>query len=199
MVRLKDSIWHFSCGIIVFQFHYGTIKRMPPWLVVHPRANFNSTMVRLKDCFKNRSGLRPFYFNSTMVRLKVPCRCWIMWLVVYFNSTMVRLKVCCSLLRSFALSYFNSTMVRLKVNGCKSGDTIYIRFQFHYGTIKRKEGASSSIGLQDFNSTMVRLKDLSRRTCFTAKVFQFHYGTIKRKPTWRSVCIYPISIPLWYD
>ena len=54
MVRLKV----FGEGgeimpLVVFQFHYGTIKRMRCGLVYCTPQNFNSTMVRLKECEKD--------------------------------------------------------------------------------------------------------------------------------------------------
>ena len=39
--------------LVVFQFHYGTIKRMRCGLVYCTPQNFNSTMVRLKECEKD--------------------------------------------------------------------------------------------------------------------------------------------------
>ena len=54
----------------LFQFHYGTIKRTALGDALFLDINFNSTMVRLKDCYKLAFPYHPDYFNSTMVRLK---------------------------------------------------------------------------------------------------------------------------------
>ena len=53
--------------------------------------------------------------------------------------------------------YFNSTMVRLKDLGGHNTN-VNIKFQFHYGTIKRD-------GKHDKKTAVI--------------LFQFHYGTIK--------------------
>ena len=72
MVRLKvkkdiDTLHNYA----LFQFQYGTIKRVSESGISIVLLSFNSNMVRLK-------GLRGFYnqmgktsFNSNMVRLKV--------------------------------------------------------------------------------------------------------------------------------
>ena len=54
----------------------------------------------------------------------------------HFNSTMVRLKVAKQTELAQVRLYFNSTMVRLKDLGGHSS-TVSVKFQFHYGTIKR--------------------------------------------------------------
>ena len=60
---------------------------------------------------------------------------------------------------------------------------IFHKFQFHYGTIKRKSQHRQYISRTYFNSTMVRLKVLVPcGKCILCR-FQFHYGTIKRKST----------------
>ena len=55
--------------------------------------------------------------------------------------------------------YFNSTMVRLKVFAV-SITTVYAKFQFHNGSIKRRPANHYGCrSILDFNSTMVRLKE----------------------------------------
>ena len=51
MVRLKvkEGVKKFG-EAFAFQFHYGTIKRPRPAVFPLANTNFNSTMVRLKDC-----------------------------------------------------------------------------------------------------------------------------------------------------
>ena len=57
----------------------------------------------------------------------------------------------------------------------------YYKFQFHYGTIKRrKTSVISRAVMAYFNSTMVRLKGSKIATIHVRYAFQFHYGTIKR-------------------
>ena len=49
MVRLKVlQAKGYVRGIILFQFHYGTIKRLPRLSLREKEIHFNSTMVRLK-------------------------------------------------------------------------------------------------------------------------------------------------------
>ena len=158
MVRLKDWLASGDVGVqILFQFHYGTIKR------------------RCVACFK----VRGFYFNSTMVRLKEYSAALERAMCFYFNSTMVRLKGSRTdrpaARRGFQFHYgtiksvlhgkptgsyrnFNSTMVRLK-ESFAACCIAWREFQFHYGTIKRS-----------------RRKHIIR----CELIFQFHYGTIKR-------------------
>ena len=50
MVRLKDeSLAKEYHNILLFQFHYGTIKSDDGMPVTRSTVNFNSTMVRLKE------------------------------------------------------------------------------------------------------------------------------------------------------
>ena len=72
---------------------------------------------------------------------------------------------------------FNSTMVRLKEEAGLN-PYLLVEFQFHYGTIKRK------------NAVQEGLKTIA---------FQFHYGTIKSHLASSASCHDVISIPLWYD
>ena len=75
-----------------------------------------------------------------------------------FNSTMVRLKDVEPVVDVCTEKGFNSTMVRLKGDRQRLR-SVYNRFQFHYGTIKR------GMATPDTNP---------------GTPFQFHYGTIKR-------------------
>ena len=96
-----------------------------------------------------------------------------------------------------------------------------MKFQFHYGTIKRLNRGGGWLRIGHFNSTMVRLKDEQARGLLLGSEFQFHYGTIKSLRRYEynyyneefqfhygtiksfalPVCLYGgfISIPLWYD
>ena len=57
---------------------------------------------------------------------------------LYFNSTMVRLKDEGAKAFIRISRYFNSTMVRLKGYGYLNSNLAnVVKFQFHYGTIKR--------------------------------------------------------------
>ena len=70
-------------------------------------------------------------------------------------------------------------MVRLKVRVVDCVMFRVWRFQFHYGSIKRKENSG-------YNSIVV--------------TFQFHYGSIKSNIFMPSLCsVKVISIPLWFD
>ena len=98
---------------------------------------------------------------------------------------------------------FNSTMVRLKAGFRWAGNGKLEKFQFHYGSVKRKPGMFYTACYQNFNSTMVRLKGskalgrLITRQNFNSTMvrlkvglrviinyirtkFQFHYGSVKR-------------------
>jgi len=55
----------------IFQFHYGSVKRVDVNSIYTAAMNFNSTMVRLKVNNYLVIYNHIFYFNSTMVRLKV--------------------------------------------------------------------------------------------------------------------------------
>ena len=91
---------------------------------------------------------------------------------------MVRLKDQSFNVEYITKIYFNSTMVRLKVNLFIILAFKFLKFQFHYGTIKRHTAALRDSVKMYFNSTMVRLK--------VALITD--YGRKKA-----------ISIPLWYD
>ena len=134
-------------------------------------------MVRLKDLALCDALGRGYNFNSTMVRLKVDSNT--------YGPTSTK----------FQFHYGTIKSPYLLVDKFSGGS-----FQFHYGTIKRFFLLALLVLITYFNSTMVRLKvDLSRRTCFTAKVFQFHYGTIKSVNGRVCGIRRTISIPLWYD
>ena len=75
------------------------------------------------------------------------------------------------------IASFNSTMVRLKALRLLGRGQLPA-FQFHYGTIKRR------------NANW----DYVLKTSF-----QFHYGTIKRRFVELSLLEADVSIPLWYD
>ncbi len=57
-----------------FQFHYGTIEgEKEKILSKHTGADFNSTMVRLRDSLPTKRRIIHTHFNSTMVRLREEC------------------------------------------------------------------------------------------------------------------------------
>ena len=71
---------------------------------------------------------------------------------------MVRLKAPIVVTKTKVDTHFNSTMVRLK-DELLASDEWTNKFQFHYGTIKRK-----------YREAIEEVRN----------AFQFHYGTIKR-------------------
>ena len=98
-----------------------------------------------------------------------------------FNSNMVRLKVTCLLRLSRCNLNFNSNMVRLKAEYDQSNKFYYHKFQFQYGSIKRRDRIISCvIIIRYFNSNMVRLKETLRAQVRNyIRKFQFQYGSIK--------------------
>ena len=75
------------------------------------------------------------------------------------------------------------------------------RFQFHYGTIKRRHPLHQTILATSFQFHYGTIKsaELAGKGINSVK-FQFHYGTIKSS----LISFFPflaffISIPLWYD
>ena len=122
---------------LTFQFHYGTIKRIELCIAVTICIHFNSTMVRLKVGLYVSSGSPPsFQFHYGTIKRFTILLCVVS--VQYFNSTMVRLKAECPQGIKGYLPYFNSTMVRLKDTPVFRIRTYADIFQFHYGTIKRR-------------------------------------------------------------
>ena len=67
MVRLKDSKRHAQRSDTPFQFHYGTIKRLPALMYGDSLWSFNSTMVRLKvrchdySCYRSALSIPLWY------------------------------------------------------------------------------------------------------------------------------------------
>jgi len=62
-----------------------------------------------------------------------------------------------------------------------SAEVRLIEFQFHYGSVKRRMNATTLKGLGYFNSTMVRLKVAGVPfNVYQVVKFQFHYGSVKR-------------------
>ena len=104
----------------------------------------------------------PLCFNSTMVRLEVLCLASIVPSVVCFNFTMVRLEDSARFLLCSFIFCFNSTMVRLEVR-LALHDKSWAKFQFHNGSIRRRQVHWRTRSVQRFNSTMVRLEELSQR------------------------------------
>ena len=119
-----------------FQFHNGTIKSGRHNGDRRGRADFNSTMVRLKDEVHGLLVDGESYFNSTMVRLKAE-----------------PLKLA-KLMREL-FQFHNGTIKRFRI---KTLSLHKWKFQFHNGTIKRKTISIRKSAEDYFNSTMVRLK-----------------------------------------
>ena len=145
--------------LLLFQFHYGTIKRSDLIVIASDTSNFNSTMVRLKALISTLFAEILTDFNSTMVRLKVFNFSSNSLYVIYFNSTMVRLKGSHNLLSSdFNTFQFHYGTIKRQLRSSRISHTF--AFQFHYGTIKSSPQQSKP---------------------FLQPLFQFHYGTIKRR------------------
>ena len=157
MVRLKVPACTCQVGNVVFQFHYGTIKRKDKSCVLLLYVHFNSTMVRLKVADAAKEQSYAANFNSTMVRLKA------LPLLDYVTSGVFQ----------FHYGTIKSRDIAKETNQANI-------FQFHYGTIKRST-IYVKVGTMVlyFNSTMVRLKEISLPGILLFIVFQFHYGTIK--------------------
>ncbi len=93
MVRLKGLLSEEAYQLALkFQFHYGSVKRIATVTPVSIVADFNSTMVRLKEIARAGDDEAKKHFNSTMVRLKVRAFFSARNAPTNFNSTMVRLK-----------------------------------------------------------------------------------------------------------
>ena len=136
MVRLKANESNDALvKSVLFQFHYGTIKRVPSKPGIWTFRRFNSTMVRLKVPWLNNSEnviLFQFHYgtikrpdNEKAPRLttqfqfhygtiKSSGKCFRREQRLCFNSTMVRLKVRNGVKKFLLIRGFNSTMVRLK-------------------------------------------------------------------------------------
>ena len=68
MVRLKAAQTTVQNRSILFQFHYGTIKRLVHLFLIDIIARFNSTMVRLKEllndiCFVFKRVSIPLWYD----------------------------------------------------------------------------------------------------------------------------------------
>ena len=135
MVRLKDIAKKCYYKFNIFQFHYGTIKSIPQEESAVYDANFNSTMVRLKERIYGKFVPRcAFQFHYGTI--KSLSRSSSEYILRHFNSTMVRLKGRGSGCKRRMIINFNSTMVRLKDADAVQKDLYPAVFQFHYGTIK---------------------------------------------------------------
>ena len=122
MVRLKGP---GRCSILLFflfQFHYGSIKRLLPYYFHITYCHFNSIMVRLKETGVASITIYLNNFNSIMVRLKAGIQNNIIITVFNFNSIMVRLKDTQIFYFCLVYRYFNSIMVRLKVMATSSSE-----------------------------------------------------------------------------
>ena len=70
MVRLKEFIETESMGVVLFQFHYGTIKSLYPNALVSDGVEFQFHYGTIKSAQLQFMQGNRLYFNSTMVRLK---------------------------------------------------------------------------------------------------------------------------------
>ena len=95
-------------------------------------------MVRLGVDEEQRLLVGLAYFNSTMVRLGEYAVRSLYASALYFNSTMVRLGALGCFLLLNSIIHFNSTMVRLGARKQIEYIAKWIKFQFHYGSIGRR-------------------------------------------------------------
>ena len=224
MVRLKARRRRSRCTLLEkFQFHNGSIKRCNRGGCTTYSISFNSTMVRLKDCYQTRHECPGSCFNSTMVRLKALIAQLAKANIESFNSTMVRLKVGYEPIVSRYFDVFqfhNGSIKSLLTQGALTSahtfqfhngsikrfqstisDAAGESFQFHNGSIKSVFNCNPDIRIQCFNSTMVRLKvDAIIESITNPQLFQFHNGSIKshRAPRHKGV-VGVVSIPQWFD
>ncbi|SFE65163.1 hypothetical protein SAMN05444380_11573 [Thermophagus xiamenensis] len=91
---------------------------------------------------------------------------------------MVRLKLprafFCSIFLRFQFHY--GSIEAVFKSSCQP---INFLFQFHYGSIEAIDGQSIPVVTPYFNSTMVRLKQGITKMIVSNPLFQFHYGSIE--------------------
>ncbi len=112
---------------------------------------------------------------------------------------MVQLKVSGGALVSVAFVKFQFHYGTIKSRFAYVGCYEASMFQFHYGTIKRQIYLLMEAVKSCFNSIMVQLKAGTIANRVSASLFQFHYGTIKSSPFKEYSNFYKVSIPLWYN
>ena len=127
-------------------------------LYMSAHTNFNSTLVRLKEVFSDKTLFcqYSFQFHIGTIKRKIYIGSG-KYHTPNFNSTLVRLKAKEAGMNSLNFLDFNSTLVRLKASTPEPIDGKLL-FQFHIGTIKRLP-ADCCVAL--------------------TPEFQFHIGTIK--------------------
>ena len=87
MVRLEAQITHILAKVVLFQFHYGTIRRKWDVNIDKLIENFNSTMVRLeglrlctgllKNLFQFHYGtIRSFTLRNKEEKLEISIPLW---------------------------------------------------------------------------------------------------------------------------
>ena len=103
---------------------------------------------------------------------------------------MVRLKGSLYILKEQTEINFNSTMVRLKEFGLFFF-IFFVRFQFHYGTIKRLMSLFFLVFILSFQFHYGTIKSMNP-PAHNRKIprFQFHYGTIKSLFNNLSICFW---------
>ena len=143
-----------------FQFHYGTVKSCCSLCNSSISLSFQFHYGTVKSRINNdlRDNFRVFQFHYGTVKSPDPALAVKRYL--YFNSTTVRLKVAMVAQGPLFRSNFNSTTVRLKEYAVYYDKTREIRFQFHYGTVKRRGRLGIRSMTLNFNSTTVRLKGI---------------------------------------
>ena len=114
MVRLKACELANWFLILIFQFHYGTIKSLKPISCFALKYHFNSTMVRLKAHYTDSTAtiLTLFQFHyGTIKRVDAWRLTYCQRKFQFHYGTIKRPRRDCGV---DAWRYFNSTMVRLK-------------------------------------------------------------------------------------
>ena len=158
LVRLKGIIRGSSSKLKTsFQFHSGTIKRIPKHSTNHGKSKFQFHSGTIKSDEETLRAIWTFGFNSILVRLKGGHR---------------------GGLQNRDRFQFHSGTIKSAFAAAPC--TVCSLFQFHSGTIKRKRYGGMDQRLNCFNSILVRLKVFNvGKAYMDIPLFQFHSGTIK--------------------
>ena len=205
----------------IFQFQYGAIEgyRLTGWST--SSRNFNSSMVRLKGCWRCDNSLR--------ADISIPVWCDWRSLMMAFDNDLYKFQfqygaieggIACHDMK-FDLN-FNSSMVRLKENGFETGFSIGGISIPVWCDWRSSELSRARDQYRDFNSSMVRLKEQDRFAVFVVSDvisipvwcdwrpvvvgvygicnrFQFQYGAIEGNMNDVDDLLMLISIPVWCD
>ncbi len=91
-------------------------------------------------------------------------------------------------------------MVRLKATITNTGDLSNTKFQFQYGTIKRKNDLPEYREKLCFNSNMVRLKVQDSISFYQFDIgFNSNMVRLKEGRATSRTQTFLVSIPIWYD